>query len=160
MTEILNKIVAWHESGISFALARVVSTWGSAPRRPGSIMLVSEDLKIEGSVSGGCIEGSVIESAQSVLESGVSQLLEFGVDNETAWSVGLSCGGRIEVLVESWQSIVKSRAGSELLASFRSGKPCVFVTALGGECGHLDLFLPDSHNARLNKPSRFPGSAG
>ena len=89
----------WHRAGHKLAVIFVTSTWGSSPRPVGSMMLVRDDMRIEGSVSGGCIEGAVIEAAIDAMKSGKGQPLTFGVADETAWEVGLSCGGSIEVLV-------------------------------------------------------------
>jgi xanthine/CO dehydrogenase XdhC/CoxF family maturation factor len=78
----------------------VISTWGSAPRPAGSILAIRGDGAFEGSVSGGCVEAAVIAEAAEVLATGTPKLLAFGVADETAWTVGLACGGRIEVFVE------------------------------------------------------------
>ncbi len=91
---------AWLGEGRAVALATVVATWGSAPRPAGSLLVVDSAGAFEGSVSGGCVEGAVIEAAADVIASGQPQLLDFGVADETAWRVGLSCGGRIEIYVE------------------------------------------------------------
>ena len=77
-----------------------METWGSAPRQAGSHLVVDEDGNFEGSVSGGCVEGAVITEAGDVIASGLPKMLDFGVADETAWRVGLSCGGRIRVYVE------------------------------------------------------------
>ena len=90
----------WLEEGREVALATVVSTWGSAPRPSGSHLIIDQDGNFEGSVSGGCVEGAVISEAMDVIENGQSKMLEFGVADETAWEVGLSCGGAIRVFVE------------------------------------------------------------
>ncbi len=90
----------WMRSGREVAIATVVETWGSAPRPTGSHLVVDEDGNFEGSVSGGCVEGEVISQAQDVILTGEPRMLEFGVADETAWRVGLSCGGRIRVYVE------------------------------------------------------------
>ena len=90
----------WRESGRQVAVATVVSTWGSAPRPAGSQLVIDEDGNFEGSVSGGCVEGAVVTEAMGVLERGAPKLIEFGVADETAWEVGLSCGGRIRIFVE------------------------------------------------------------
>jgi len=90
----------WHRSGKGAALATVVETWGSAPRRVGAQLVISGAGEIEGSVSGGCVEGAVIVEAQEALEAGAHRLLEFGVSDEDAFAVGLACGGTIRVLVE------------------------------------------------------------
>jgi len=82
------------------ALATVVETWGSSPRPTGSYMVVDGQGNIEGSVSGGCIEGAVILAAQEVMDSTAPRILDFSVSNDQAWEVGLSCGGRVRVLVE------------------------------------------------------------
>lgn len=91
---------AWAREGRGVALATVVETWGSAPRPVGSHLVVDAEGAFEGSVSGGCVEGAVIGEAAEVIASGEPRLLEFGVSDETAWRVGLSCGGRIKVFVE------------------------------------------------------------
>ena len=101
MQDVLTDIQAWLETGEDeIALATVVRTWGSAPRKAGAKMAVSRGGGISGSVSGGCVEGAVVEAAQEVLENGCARLLAFGVADETAWEVGLACGGQIEVFVE------------------------------------------------------------
>jgi len=90
----------WMKEGREVAIATVVSTWGSAPRPSGSHLVIDEEGNFEGSVSGGCVEGAVVSEAMEVLESGEPKMLEFGVADETAWEVGLSCGGNIRVYVE------------------------------------------------------------
>src|ERR1700690_2560204 len=100
MRERLADVVTWQEEGRAFALATVVRTWGSAPRGVGAKMAVADDGRISGSVSGGCVEAAVVEAAHEVLRTGVPRLLSFGVADDTAWAVGLSCGGTIEVFVE------------------------------------------------------------
>lgn len=82
------------------ALATVIETWGSAPRKAGARMAFTAGGAITGSVSGGCVEGAVVEAGQEMLAGGEPRLLQFGVADETAWSVGLACGGTITVLVE------------------------------------------------------------
>ena len=89
----------WQQAGHKLAIAFVMQTWGSSPRQAGSIMLIRDDHHIEGSVSGGCVESAVIEAAQAAQVSGTGSRLDFGVTDETAWNVGLSCGGSIAVLV-------------------------------------------------------------
>ena len=91
---------AWREAGRAVALATVVETWGSAPRPVGAHLVIDGDGNFEGSVSGGCVEGAVVAEALEVIETGKATTLEFGVADETAWRVGLSCGGRICVYVE------------------------------------------------------------
>ena len=86
--------------GRGVAIATVVETWGSAPRPVGSHLVIDEDTNFLGSVSGGCVEGAVITEALDVIADGKPRMIEFGVADETAWQVGLSCGGRISVYVE------------------------------------------------------------
>lgn len=103
MTETVSPLAIaerWHREGRKVAIATVVDTWGSAPRPVGSHLVIDSEGLFEGSVSGGCVEGAVVAEAFDVLESGKPRLLEFGVADETAWEVGLSCGGRIRIYVE------------------------------------------------------------
>ena len=92
-------LTSWIENKHSACLAIVISTWGSAPRQPGSTMVIRDDLHVEGSVSGGCVEGEVIRLSQEVMTDGIPRLKQFGIADETAWEVGLSCGGSISVLI-------------------------------------------------------------
>ncbi len=98
--DILGQAAAWRRAGHGVAIATVVETWGSAPRPVGSQLAVEAGGRFAGSVSAGCVEGAVVDAALRVIEGGQPTLLEFGVSNETAWSVGLPCGGRIAVFVE------------------------------------------------------------
>ena len=86
--------------GREVAIATVVETWGSAPRPTGSHLVIDGDGNFHGSVSGGCVEGAVVSEAAEIIREGEPRMLEFGVADETAWQVGLSCGGRIRVYVE------------------------------------------------------------
>ena len=99
-TDILKAAEDWRNSGREVALATVVETWGSAPRPVGSNLVIDAEGNFLGSVSGGCVEGAVVAEALDVIESGKPKMLEFGVADETAWQVGLSCGGTIRVFVE------------------------------------------------------------
>lgn len=96
----LNTAQAWHSSGRGVAVATVVETWGSSPRPVGSHLVIDAEGNFEGSVSGGCVEGEVIAQALEVIRHGQPVTLEFGVANETAWRVGLACGGRVCIYVE------------------------------------------------------------
>jgi len=100
MRDILEDVTRWNEEGKKIALATVVQTWGSSPRQEGAKMAISEGGEIAGSVSGGCVESAVAETGLQVLKSGSPQLVHFGVADETAWSVGLACGGSLDVFVE------------------------------------------------------------
>lgn len=113
--------LTWHRDGTGAALATVVETWGSAPRRIGAQLVVGGDGRIEGSVSGGCVEGAVIVEALEALEDGKHRLLEFGVSDEDAFAVGLACGGTIRVLVEPVGSALPEDMLADLVAA-RAGR--------------------------------------
>ena len=98
--DILQAAEDWRNAGRGVALATVVETWGSAPRPVGSSLIIDDHGNFLGSVSGGCVEGAVVTEALDVIEKGEPKTLEFGVADETAWKVGLSCGGKIRVFVE------------------------------------------------------------
>ena len=97
---ILEQAQAWLTQGRKLAIATVVETWGSAPQPIGSQLVIDEQGNFIGSVSGGCVEGAVVTEAVDIIASGQPKLLQFGVADETAWKVGLACGGRIGVYVE------------------------------------------------------------
>lgn len=97
---VLEEAALWLAQGRRVALATVIETWGSAPRPAGSQLAIRDDATFVGSVSGGCIEGDVVTRALETLETGQTELLEYGVSDAMAWEVGLACGGRIRVMVE------------------------------------------------------------
>lgn len=90
----------WRRAGRGVAIATVVETWGSSPCPAGSQLAVDDRGRFEGSVSGGCVEGAVVERAAAVIETGQPETLEFQVSDENAWDVGLACGGRVRIYVE------------------------------------------------------------
>ena len=98
--------------GKEVAIATVMETWGSAPRPVGSHLIIDQDGNFHGSVSGGCVEGAVVSEAMDVIADGKARMLEFGVADETAWRVGLSCGGRIKVYVERVGRWSRSTSGN------------------------------------------------
>ena len=101
MREVLNDIEAWRRAGKKVAVARVVGVDGSGPRDPGATMAVSSDGEVAGSVSGGCVEGAVLTEALGVLEGdGSPRLVTYGIADEDAFAVGLTCGGTIHVFIE------------------------------------------------------------
>ena len=104
MTDVLKDIAAWTAAGDHVAVATVVAVHRSAPMPPGTKMAVNENGAVVGAVSGGCVEGAVIEVAEEVLKSGEPQLLHFGIADSEAWDVGLPCGGEIDVWVERWET--------------------------------------------------------
>ena len=101
MKEILDEVERWRESGERVVVATVVATRRSAPRPVGTSLAISESGKMCGSVSGGCVESDVYENAMEVLASGEPKLLHYGITDDLAWSVGLPCGGEIDVFVEA-----------------------------------------------------------
>ncbi|QMW23740.1 XdhC family protein [Sandaracinobacteroides saxicola] len=101
LTDILDAATQWRTDGHGVALATVIATWGSAPRRVGSHLLIRDDGLFLGSVSGGCVEGAVLAEAPDVIDEAGFRRLDFGVADETAWEVGLACGGRISVLLQA-----------------------------------------------------------
>jgi hypothetical protein len=98
--EILGRAARWREAGSGVALATVVSTWGSSPRPVGAKLAVDDSGAMVGSVSGGCVEGTVVTEALEVIRDGKPRLLDFGITNDQAWEVGLACGGKIQIFVE------------------------------------------------------------
>jgi xanthine/CO dehydrogenase XdhC/CoxF family maturation factor len=97
---ILEQASDWLEQGRKLAIATVIETWGSAPQPIGSQLVIDADGNFIGSVSGGCVEGAVVTEAVDVIAADKPKLMNFGVADETAWKVGLACGGRISVFVE------------------------------------------------------------
>jgi xanthine dehydrogenase accessory factor len=137
MRDLLPDIQAWGAEAQPLALATVVKTWGSAPRAAGAKMVVSADGRIAGSVSGGCVEAAVIEAANEAGKTGRACLLSFGVTDDTAWAVGLACGGSIEIFVE-----VPDVAGLAELVSLAAGNtPAAVATVLSGPDIGRRLFL-------------------
>jgi xanthine dehydrogenase accessory factor len=101
--DVLEDVDGWVASGESVALATVVNVKRSAPRPPGAKMAVSSSGQVSGAVSGGCVEGAVVEVAEEVIRGGEPRLLHFGIADSEAWDVGLPCGGEIDVWVERYE---------------------------------------------------------
>ncbi len=120
MREVMTDIERWQTDEEEVALATVIETWGSSPRRPGAKMALTPDGKIAGSVSGGCVEGAVFEAGVEALEQRRPRRLHFGVADETAWDVGLACGGEIDIFVEPLDPELAARIG-RLLNEERAG---------------------------------------
>ncbi len=97
---ILEQALQWKEQGHGVALATVIETWGSAPRPAGAQLAVNDEGAFSGSVSGGCIEGEVVERALDVIRAGAPQMCDFEISNTRAWEVGLACGGSIKIYIE------------------------------------------------------------
>jgi xanthine dehydrogenase accessory factor len=130
MDDIIDKLDRWRENDQEIAVTTVVETWGSAPRPVGSKMITTMSGGIAGSVSAGCVEGAVIQEAESVMSSGIPRLIEFGVADETAWEVGLACGGKIKVFIEPGFSL--DSIYDALRRNISNGVPFVTLTFLNG----------------------------
>ena len=130
MQDVYQQLDEWRRANTTLAITTVVETWGSAPRPVGSKMIVTQSGGIAGSVSAGCVEGAVIEESQHVMQTGIPRLVEFGVADDTAWSVGLACGGKIKVFIEpgkAYDSIYDA-----LKENLENGKPFLTLTYLNG----------------------------
>ena len=130
--------LAWHRAGRGAVLATVTQTWGSAPRRVGAQLAIAGDGAIEGSVSGGCVEGAVIVEALEALETGAARELEFGVSDQDAFAVGLACGGTIRVLVEPVGSALPEPLLAELCAAHAARQAVAYVADLDSGARRLD----------------------
>ncbi len=122
----------WHRAGRGVAIATVVETWGSAPRQAGSLLVVDRDGQMAGSVSGGCVEGAVVEEAMAAIADGTPRLLDFGVSDETAFAVGLACGGRIRVLVDPVGGSLPEALLADLVAARAAREPVAVVANIDG----------------------------
>ncbi len=129
MREVLPELHAWWEAGESVAVATVVDTWRSAPRPPGASMLIGADGTAVGSVSGGCVEGAVYEVGQRVLADGVPVLTRYGVSDDDAYAVGLTCGGILDVFVERVTPGSFAELGS-LAEDIEQGRPVATATVI------------------------------
>lgn len=155
--EILADIRAWARAGKPVALATVIRTWGSAPRPAGSKMAVSGQGEMSGSVSAGCVESAVVQEALEVLRNHRPRRLRYGVADETAWEVGLTCGGEIDIFVESW-------TGLEGLVSWLQGMaldslpPMVRLIVVGGPEEALGQSVLVGVDGRIvaGDPNAFP----
>lgn len=139
--DVVRSLDAWLAAGGRAALAMVVSTWGSAPRPVGSLMAVHADGRIAGSVSGGCVEGAVIEQARAAIDDGEPRHLRFGVSDDTAWSVGLPCGGDVALYLYPVDPS-RHRLLREMLACVDRAEPVVLATDM--DSGLQALLRPDA----------------
>lgn len=126
MQEFKNNFNSWDQED-KIIIARVISTWGSSPRPIGSALIIDSALNMYGSVSGGCIEGAVVKEAKNLFETGGSKILEYGVSDQDAWSVGLSCGGKIEVFIQLFE---KSELRTLLFSNIAENKSCIWLTKI------------------------------
>jgi xanthine dehydrogenase accessory factor len=130
--DILKDVLPWYRQGTRFAVATVVSTWSSSPRPIGAAMAVAGSGEVIGSVSGGCVEGAVYDVAQQVLETGQPQMVTYGVSDDDAFRVGLTCGGTIQLFVQTVNAA--SFEHLELLAdAVASHQPVAIATVVAGD---------------------------
>ncbi len=132
MKELLPQINKWTTEQKPFALARVIQTWGSSPRPVGSALIISKDMEMAGSVSGGCVEGAVVKEAKKVIESGSGKRLAYGVSDDEAWSVGLTCGGKIQVYLQTYpvDNSKEAEVWKMLQQFLGANKSCILITTL------------------------------
>ena len=158
MRDVIDNLDNWRESKQELAVTTVVETWGSAPRPIGSKMIATKFGGIAGSVSAGCVEGAVIEESMKVIENGNPRLIEFGVADDSAWEVGLACGGTIKVFIEpgwSLDSIYDSL--KELLVS---REPFAIVTVLDGAVDQINRKILIKGNGDLVGDLSLPEETG
>ncbi|HWJ08932.1 MAG TPA: XdhC family protein, partial [Nocardioides sp.] len=151
MREVLPQLLAWWEAGESVGMGTVIATFRSAPRPPGASMLVGPDASAVGSVSGGCVEGAVYDVAQEVAGSGTPQLQRYGVSDDDAFAVGLTCGGILDVFVESVSRESFPELG-EIAASVGAHEPVAVVTVVKGpddRLGRRLVLWPDRASGTL-----------
>lgn len=129
MGEYIDILESWLSANQSVALVRVIKTWGSSPRPVGSIMLVSEEGKMAGSVSGGCVEGTVVKEVNKVLTDKKSKVVSFGVSDEEAWSVGLSCGGSLQLYIQTIE-VTTSSVWNDLIENTKANKSSILISAI------------------------------
>ncbi|MEW2548499.1 XdhC family protein [Streptomyces sp. NPDC047002] len=132
MWDIANGIASWQAADTPFALATVVGTWKSAPRRPGASMAVSAEGDVVGSVSGGCVEGAVYELAKEVIETGTPALTTYGISDDDAFEVGLTCGGIIDIFVRPAGGTHHPHL-PQVLDAVRASRPVAVASVISGE---------------------------
>lgn len=127
----------WFRAGQGSVIATVVQTWGSAPRPVGSQLAIRGDGHMEGSVSGGCVEGAVIVDGLDAIEDGTARLLEFGVSDDEAFAVGLACGGTIRVLVEPVGTVMPIDLLEQVVAARLARAPVAYVADLNSDARRI-----------------------
>ena len=144
MRDVMNDVSLWREAGKGVVLATVVKAYGSALRPIGSKMAISSTGDISGSVSGGCVESAVYEEAQKIFKNGQAKLVSYGIADETAWSVGLTCGGTIEVFLELLSGGAGKTVHEALMRALQADELIAQATVLTGEsAGEQVLLRPD-----------------
>src|SRR5919107_1525792 len=152
MRDVLEDLIGWWQAGETVGMGTVVATWRSAPRPAGASMLVGPDGTAVGSVSGGCVEGAVYEEATDVVESGVPTLERYGVSDDDAFAVGLTCGGILDVFVEAVSRESFPELG-EVGRAVARHEPVAVVTCVAGPEDRVGRRL-------VVWPDRGPGTRG
>lgn len=152
MQDVLPAIAQWLSEGKKVAIATVIHTWGSSPRPVGSTLAVSEDGQMAGSVSGGCVEGAVLKEALEVLKTNQPKALHYGISNDDAWTVGLMCGGELDVFV---QPFPKDEVQQQLLQALQNNEGGVLLSQINDEepIQKFSVFLipPSTHSPPAQK---------
>ena len=153
MKELLPIINDWIKKEKPFAIATVTKTWGSSPRPVGSTMIISDEMEMAGSVSGGCVEGAVIKAAMPLIEQGAADNLAFGVTNDEAWTVGLSCGGQVDVFAERFVAFDERAEEKEIWKKLnlclQNNEACILLSRI--QIGKSQHFLVLSDGTTLGK---------
>lgn len=166
MLDILPRIRQLIAENREFAMAKVVKTWRSSPRQPGSCLIVTKEGDMIGSVSGGCVENAVVSKALKVLETGKAELAKFGIANEDAWEVGLSCGGEVWVHIsrfygaDIWNALdqgVSANSGLAIISNLNSGAHHVFDPK-GDTSNELDILAMNAYTKRNNELVTYEGA--
>jgi xanthine dehydrogenase accessory factor len=160
--DVLTDLETWWRDGETVGLGTVVGTWRSAPRQPGASMLVGPDGTAVGSVSGGCVEGAVYELAQESRETLTPVLQRYGVSDDDAFSVGLTCGGIIDIFVEPVNRQTFPELGS-IVEDIHAGRPVAVATLISGvgpdRLGRRLVVRPDSVTGSLGS-ARIDAAVG
>ena len=155
MREIWDVAQKWHTENKRITLGTVIKVTGSSLRPEGSMMIIADDGAIYGSVTGGCVEGAVFDEAKEVLKSGKPKLLSYGVSNEQAWEVGLSCGGSVEIFVESMESAAWKGISALVEQSIAENQLAALLTVVSGEgaANKMHLTFDGVMHGTLGSPS-------
>ena len=140
MQELVETLDGWRAEGAGVGRAVVVRTFGSAPRPEGAVLLVTDDGRLAGSVSGGCVEGAAAEEIWEARKQGRERVIRYGISDEQAWDVGLACGGTIDVLVEPVTPAVVIDAARRSVGSGGHGSAVTHATSVAPSLG---LVAPD-----------------
>ena len=162
MQELSAQITQWQKADKAFALARVIKTWGSAPRPTGAAMLISEEMEMAGSVSGGCVEGAVLKEAKTIIADKSGKKLHYGVSDDDAWSVGLSCGGKIQVYIQYFGKEgkkISETCWQKLIDKLNNNESCIFITLLKDGENQNTLLTPEGAITGATIPDEVKAAA-